>query len=276
MGETEQQGIPAVGFLVAAFTDETAADEALKAMREAKKQGNFYFEDAAVIRQDDKGKVHYFETGDMSKGRGAGAGALVGGIIGILGGPAGVALGAGIGAAAGGAIASRDKGFRDESLSTIGTALKPGTSAVAMITSHAFLVAVQEQVDIEAVRTTVAGLADELSARLAEKKNVAVGLLLTEAGLAVQEIAANEESVEVVGAVLTDDAIAVGVLVATADGVAYRVAAATADVAVMETGVITDDGAVIADVVAPPDDSPEGLPPAAPAADQAAGDAPTA
>ena len=246
MGEMEQQGIPAVGFLVAAFTDETSADEALKAMREAKKQNRFYFEDAAVIRQDAKAKVHYFETGDMSGGRGAGAGALVGGIIGILGGPAGVALGAGIGAAAGGAIASRDKGFRNESLSTIGTALKPGTSAVAMITSHDFLVAVQQHVDIEAVRATVAGLADELSARLAEKKNVAIGLLLTEVGLVFQEIAANEETAEVVSAVLTDDAVAVGVLVATADGVAYRVAGATADAVVLEEGVITD-GAVVGD-----------------------------
>lgn len=243
MGETEQQGIPAVGFLVAAFTDETSGDQALKAMQEAKKQNRFYFEDAAVIRQDAKGKVSYFETGDMSKGRGAGAGALVGGIIGILGGPAGVALGAGIGAAAGGAIASRDKGFRDESLGTIGTALKPETSAVAMITSHDFLMAVQQQVDIEDIRSTVAGLADELSARLAEKKNVAIGLLLTEAGLAIQKIAANEETAEVVGAVLTDDAVAVGVLVATADGVAYQVAGATADVAVIETGLIIDEAA---------------------------------
>ncbi len=206
MGETGQRGVPAVGFLVAAFTDETAADKALEALREAKTQGQFYFEDAAVIRQDAKGKVHYFETGDMSGGRGAGAGALVGGILGILGGPAGVALGAGIGAAAGGAIASRDKGFRDESLGTIGTALKPSTSAVAMITSHDFLVAVQQQVDIEDIRSTVAALADELSARLAEKKNVAVGLLLTEGALAIQEIAADDQTTEVVVAVLTDHA----------------------------------------------------------------------
>jgi uncharacterized membrane protein len=262
MSESGQQGIPAVGFLVAAFTEETAGDEALKAMQQAKKEGRFYFEDAAVIKQDAQSKVHYFETGDMSKGRGAGAGALVGGIIGILGGPVGVALGAGIGAAAGGAIASRDKGFRDESLNTIGTALKPGTSAVAMITSHEFLLAVQKQVEIEDVRATVDRLAAEIAARLAENKNVAIGLLLTAKGLAVREIAANEETTEVVGAVLTEDAIAAGALVATADGVAYQVVGATADAAVMERGVITDDGAIIEDTVALPGEAPEGLPPA--------------
>ncbi len=100
--ETQQQGIPAVGFLVMAFTDENAADQALDAMKEAKKQQQFYFEDAAVIRQDAKGKVHYHETGDMSTGKGAGIGALVGGVLGILGGPAGVVAGAGAGAAVGG------------------------------------------------------------------------------------------------------------------------------------------------------------------------------
>ena len=170
-----QQGIPAVGFLVVAFTDENAADQMLDAMKAAKKQQQFYFEDAAVIRQDAQGKVHYHETGDMSTGKGAGIGALVGGVIGVLGGPAGVAVGAGVGAAIGGAIATRDTGFKNESLETVGVALKPGTSAVAAITSHDFLKAMQQHVPIEDIRTAVSNLANELSARLAEGKNVAVG-----------------------------------------------------------------------------------------------------
>ena len=161
------QVIPAVGFLVVAFTDEKAADQALDAMKAAKKQQQFYFEDAAVIRQDAKGKVHYHETGDMSTGKGAGIGALVGGVLGILGGPAGVVVGAGVGAAIGGALASGDKGFKNESLKTIGVALKPGTSAVAVITSHDFLKAMQQQVPIEDIRTVVSNLAAELSAQLA-------------------------------------------------------------------------------------------------------------
>jgi len=36
--DSQQQGIAAVGFLVAAITDATAADEALDAMKAAKKQ----------------------------------------------------------------------------------------------------------------------------------------------------------------------------------------------------------------------------------------------
>ena len=155
------QAIPAVGFLVMAFTDATAADQALDAMKDAKKQQQFYFEDAAVITQDAQGKVHYHETGDMSAGKGAGIGAIVGGVMGILGGPAGVVVGAGAGAAIGGALASHDGGFKNESLETIGVALKPGNSAVAVITSHDFLKAMQQQVPIEDIRTVVSNLAAE-------------------------------------------------------------------------------------------------------------------
>jgi len=271
MSDTPQQAQPAqaqpaqpaqqvetvagVGFLVIAFTDETIGDQALDAMKQAKKQKQFYFEDAAVIRQDAKGKVHYHETGEMSVGKTVGVGALVGGVLGILGGPAGVALGAGIGAAIGAGVAGSDTGFKNESLSTVGVELKPGTSAVVAITSHDFLRAVQQNVPIDQIRTVVRNLSAEISARLGEGKDVAIGLLLTEAGLAIKEIAADAVSTEVVGAVITGDTAVVGMGVATADGVAYKVAAATDQGAAAEAGVITDDGAVIVDAVALPDDS---------------------
>ena len=160
--------MPAVGFLVVAFTDATAADQALDAMKDAKKQQRFYFEDAAVITQDAQGKVKYHETGDMSAGKGAGIGALVGGVIGILAGPAGVVVGAGAGAAIGAAYrCPRRAGSRTKNLQTIGMALKPNTSAVAVITSHDFLKAMQQQVPIEDIRTVVGNRAAELSTQLA-------------------------------------------------------------------------------------------------------------
>ena len=54
--------------MIAAYVDEMAADQTLAAMKQAKKAGSFYFDDAAVVRQDAKGKVHIKETGDMSTG----------------------------------------------------------------------------------------------------------------------------------------------------------------------------------------------------------------
>jgi len=249
MSNEQTQGVPAVGFLVMAFTDEKAGDEALKAMKEAKKQKTFYFEDAAVIRQDTAGKVHYQETGDMRMGKGAGIGALVGGILGVLGGPVGVAAGASAGAALGAAAAHGDSGFRDESLKTVGLALKPGTSAVTAITSDAFLRAVQQQVSVEDIRRVVSNLAAEISARLNQGKSVAMGLILAETGLAYKEVAVDENSAEVVGLAITDDAVLAGAAVVTAEGAAYQVAAATEEGAFVESGVVTKEGALIVDDV---------------------------
>jgi uncharacterized membrane protein len=246
-----EQAIPAVGILVVAFTDENAADQALDAMKQAKKQQQFYFEEAAVIRQDVQGKVHYHETGDMSTGKGAGIGALVGGVIGVLAGPAGVALGASAGAAVGAAFAHADGGFNNESLGILGTALRPGTSAIVVITSRDFLKAVRDQVAIEDIRMAVGNLSRELGMRLQENKDVAVGLLLTEQGLAIKEVAVDDDSAEVIGAVITEGGVVAGAAVVTADG------------AVVATGVIPDEGAAAVDAAAPEQPAPAAQPPAA-------------
>jgi uncharacterized membrane protein len=250
VSESQSQGTAAVGFLVMAFTDETAADETLKAMKEAKKQRQFYYEEAAVIRQDAKGKVHYKETGDMTTGKGAGVGALIGGVLGMLGGPPGVALGAGTGAAVGAAIAHGDDAFRDESLESVGVALKPSTSAVVATTSSAFLKAVREQVSVADIRAVVADLAGEISRRLEEGKSMALGLILAEDGLFFKEVAVSEESTEVFGFAVTDEAVVAVAAVATGEGMAYEVAVATEEGAVVELGAATEDQAAIVDYVA--------------------------
>ena len=247
MSDKATQGVPAVGFLIMAFTDEKAGDQALSAMIEAKKKKEFYFEDAAVIRQDAAGKVHYQETGDMKTGKGAGVGALIGGILGVLGGPGGIALGATAGAAIGAAAASGDAGFRDESLKTVGLALKPGTSAVVAMTSRAFLKAFQKQVAVEDIRRFVSNLAAEISNKLDQGKSVALGIILTEDGLAFKEVAANESTTEVIVLAVTKDAALTAVAVATADGLDYEVTGVTQEGAFVEAGTITKDGALIVD-----------------------------
>ncbi len=252
MNDTRAEAKPAVGFLVMAFTDENAADEVLKELKEAKKQKQFYYEEAAVIRQDAEGKVHYHETGDMRTGRGAGAGALIGGILGLLGGPAGVVVGAGAGAAIGAAAAHGDAGFKDESLETVGVALKPGTSAVVSITSSAFLKAVQKQVPEAEIHESVKNLGEEIARNLEQGKSMALGIILAEDLLAIKEVAVCDDSAEVFGLVVTDDAVVAGAALATEDEVAYEVGIATEGGVAMEAGVITEDQAVIVDAVATP------------------------
>ena len=257
MNDEQKQGVAAVGFLVMAFTNENAADEALKELKQAKKQKQFYFEDAAVVKQDAKGKVHYHETGDIRTGKGAGVGAIVGGVLGILGGPAGIALGAGVGAAAGAVASARDTGFKDDSLKSVGVALKPNTSALAMITSHDFLKAMQKQSSEEETAQMVANLADEISGNLDQGKSMALGVILAEDGLAVKEVAVDENSAEIAGYVITDEAVVAGAARVTADEVDYEIGVATEEGAVIEAGVITEEGAVVADVVALPEETEE-------------------
>jgi uncharacterized membrane protein len=96
--QPEEESLVGVALMIAAFGTEDAGDKALKAMKKAKKEGQFYYDAAAVIKKEADGDVHYHETGDMSTGKGAGIGALIGGVIGILGGPVGIGLGAAAGA----------------------------------------------------------------------------------------------------------------------------------------------------------------------------------
>jgi uncharacterized membrane protein len=249
MNDKTTQGVPAVGFLVMAFTDEKAGEQALEAMKKGKKAKTFYFEEAAVIRQDKNGKVHYQETGDIKTGKGARIGALVGGMVGIFGGPGGVALGAGAGAAVGAAVTHKDAGFRDENLNTVALALKPGTSGVVAITSKAFLKAVQKQVPVDAIRGFVANLSQEISNKLNQGKSLAFGIILTEGALAIKEVAVDDKSAEVIVLAVTEDAALTAAAVVTEDEVDYGVAVATKDGAFIEAGVVTKDGAVIVDDV---------------------------
>ena len=246
---SETQEVVGVGFLVAAFTDVNGGESALKALKEAKKQKQLYFDDAAVIRQDEDGDVHYRETGDMTTGKGAGIGALVGGVIGILGGPVGIVVGAGAGALIGGAASHGDAGFKDDSLEQIGVALRPGTSALVATTDKYFVEMANKQIGEEDLRAAIADLSAGLVAKLDEGKDVVLRMLLTEDGMAVQQIDANDEAVHVLGVVITDDVVVAGEAVATEDGATYQVGVATEEGVTTESGIITNDAEVIVDTV---------------------------
>ena len=63
-----------VQVIVAAFQDEKAAKGALKALKQASREGLIKIENAAVLRKDKKGKLHIKETHDMGGGKGAALG----------------------------------------------------------------------------------------------------------------------------------------------------------------------------------------------------------
>jgi uncharacterized membrane protein len=245
------EGVAGVGMFVAGFVDEGAADEVLKRMKEARKSGEFYYDDAAVIRSDRKGKIHVKETGDMSTGKGAGIGALVGGVIGLLGGPAGVAAGVAIGGGSGAIAALRDSGFDNDSLKEIGAALLPGTSAIAATTSRAFTEEVRRQAKEGATLSVAAEIGADIRANLEARQDVLYSLVITEEGVAASKVVASPTAVAVFGIAADESAVVAGEAVVTGEGVAYEVAGATEEGGVYEAGVATEEGAAVVDVVAP-------------------------
>lgn len=231
---SDDTGIAGVGMFVAAYVDEQGADQALDDLKQARDDGQFYWDDAAVVRNDAKGKVHIRETGDMSTGKGAGIGALVGGVIGILGGPAGIAAGAAAGAAIGAIGAHTDGGFDQKSLKELGGALPPGSSALAVTTSQDFVEEVRKESTDEDTLSLAGDIAAEISEQLNARNDVLLALVITEDGIAASKVVSSPTEVAAFG------------IVATSDGVVAR------------GGVATADGAAVVDAVAvPADDVPD-------------------
>jgi uncharacterized membrane protein len=219
-------GVAGVGLFVAAYVDERGADDVLENLKQAQRDGQFAYDDAAVVRRDAEGRVHINETGDMSTGKGAGIGALIGGIIGLLGGAAGVALGAGAGAAIGGLAAHGDAGFDNKSLKEIGGALPSGTSALAVTTSKDFVEEVRKQSTEEETLTLARDIATAINDQLSARRDVLLAMVLTEAGVAATKVVSSPSEVAVFGIASTEEGVVARAGVATPEGAAVVDAAA--------------------------------------------------
>ena len=58
-----------VQLVVAAFKDEDSAKAALKELKQAQRERLIKIENAAVLRKDEKGRLHIKETHDMGGGK---------------------------------------------------------------------------------------------------------------------------------------------------------------------------------------------------------------
>jgi uncharacterized membrane protein len=221
-----EEGIVGVGLFVAGYVDELGADQALDVLNQARRDGAFDFDDAAVVRRSAEGKVHIKETGDMSTGKGAGIGALIGGVIGLLGGPTGVAIGAGAGAAIGGIAAHGDAGFDNKTLKEIGGALPAGTSALAVTTSQDFVEEVRKQAPEEETTSLAKDIAAQIYDSLSARKDVLMAMVLTERGVAASKVVSSPEEVAVFGIAGTEEGVVARAGIATPEGAAVVDAAA--------------------------------------------------
>ena len=130
------------------FNDEGAASDALKELKKAKKEGLIEIVNAATLKSNEKGKVHYKELADLKyrkKGRilGGSAGAL----LAVLGGPAGLLVSTVAGAAAGGGLSRlKDKGVPNEDLKELAKNLEPNSSALIALVELVWVDKVIEEV----------------------------------------------------------------------------------------------------------------------------------
>ena len=201
--------------IVAAFQDENEADQALKTLKEAKKEKLISIDNAAVIRKDEEGKLHIKETADMGGGKGAGIGTLVGGAIGLIGGPVGVVAGGALGAIVGGLTAKLyDGGFEDDRLRQIGTSLQPGTSAIVAVIEHRWVAELERELAEEGADVTTAALAADIAEQLQEGGEVSYPTLSSEEGVAAVRVATTDEEAVVSGFIATDEGIVAGAAVA--------------------------------------------------------------
>ncbi len=218
---SEQEGeVAGVGLFVAAFVDERRADDALNGMKEAKKSGDFFFDDAAVVRSDDKGKIHITETGDMKAGTGAGIGALVGGVLAVISGPVGLAVGLLGGAAVGGLAVLKDSGFSNEGLKELGSALVPGSSAIVATTSKKFVEEVRKAATEGQNLSFAKEISADIRANLEARQDVLYTMVLTEEGVGAAKVVSSPTMLAVFGIAATEDEVVAGGAVVTDEGAA--------------------------------------------------------
>ena len=231
-----------VQLIVAAFQNEDEAKEALKALKEAKKEGLIKIESAAVLRKDEKGKIHIKETHDMGGGKGAVLGGVSGAAIGLI---AGAAL-AGpvvVGTLIGGLVAKlRDTGFSNERLETLGESLQPGTSAIVAVVEHEWVAKVEEALAEAETDLITAEISADIAEQLDAGHEVAYSAISSEEGFATDRIAVGEDELEGASLVVDDTGVYESQFIATPEGFAVELIAATDEGVVDEIIVgITDD-----------------------------------
>jgi len=218
-----------VQVIIAAFQDEKMAKEALAVLKEAKKAGLIKIENAAVLSKDEKGKLRIKETEDMGGGKGAVVGGVGGAVIGLIAGTA-LAVPAVVGALVGGLTAKlRDTGFSNKRLETIGEGLKPGSSAIIAVVEHTWVEKVEAALAETQADLTTAEIQAGIASQLEAGHDVAFSVLASQEGLAVTQMAGNEEVVNAGQLVIDESGIYGGRYVATKDGFVVEATAVTGE-----------------------------------------------
>ena len=232
-----------VQLVVAAFKDEDSAKEALMELKQAQKEKLIRIENAAVLRKDEKGKLHIKETRDMGGGKGAVLGGVGGAAIGLIAGPA-LVVPVTVGALVGGLAAKlRDSGFSNQRLETLGAGLQPGTSAIVAVVEHTWVGEVEDALAEAEADVITAEIGADIAAQLEAGHEVAYSAIASDEGLALGRVTGGEDEVEGGALVIDDTGLYGGRFIATEDGFAVEEMAITDEgfEDVLVVGVVDDE-----------------------------------
>ena len=232
-----------VQLVVAAFKDEDSAKEALMELKQAQKEKLIKIENAAVLRKDERGKLHIKETRDMGGGKGAVLGGVGGAAIGLIAGPA-LVVPVAVGALLGGLAAKlRDSGFSNQRLEALGEGLQPGTSAIVAVVEHTWVAQIEEALAEAEADVITAEIQADIAQQLEAGHEVAYSAIASEEGLALGRVAGGEDEVEGGALIIDDTGLYGGRFIATEDGFAVEEMAVTDEGIedVLVVGVIDDE-----------------------------------
>jgi uncharacterized membrane protein len=160
-----------VHLVVACFDGPITADVALKALISARDENLLVYKGAAVVWRDHKEKVHIDEPADPGGRQGARAGGIIGAVIGLIAGPAGVVVGGATGALVGGLAGEAiDTGISNKRMREIGKNLKPGGSALVVLSEEGWTKQVRKLLKKIGATVTVETVKGEAAEKLAGNK----------------------------------------------------------------------------------------------------------
>lgn len=153
--------------VVVRFSEPSKAYQALSVLKECNASGRIGLESAAIVERTPEGQLRTPEGTDNMELVGTASGSLIGMLIGVLGGPVGVLAGWGAGALMGGAFDVDRAVTSDESLTVLGQAIPPGSTAVIASVEEPAVEVIDgemKKLEGEVTRRPVVEVMDELEA----------------------------------------------------------------------------------------------------------------
>lgn len=216
-----------VQLIVAAFNTPDGAGKAMNDLKQGKKEGFIGIVDAAVVVKGADGKLKITDSKHRGT-KGLITGGIVGGVVGLLAGPVGwlVAAGGALGALAGAMAGSPMKA----EMKDLGSALKPGTSAIVAVIEHVWVEKLEAQLAAEGAQVVRDSIKADIAAQLNAGGNVLYTAATGPAGNVVAgRVADTKDTTEVSGMVAASEGVLVEDAVITDEKLPEVSASSSAD-----------------------------------------------